>query len=92
MQAMVAGCGRRLLLGREERRTSGAQLTFTPGGAKVGRGSQAEIQTETLPTQTVLAFRRWFAYLLRKFLVDMTKSGSTRSRSFLLPAASSETE
>ena len=27
-----------------------------------------------------------FGYISLKFLVDMTKSGSTRSRSFLLPA------
>ena len=36
--------------------------------------------------QAGLHFRAAFAYLHLKFLVDMTKSGSTRSRSFLLPA------
>ena len=34
----------------------------------------------------------WIVYIGIKFLVGMTKSGSTRSRSFLLPAARKATD
>lgn len=51
---------------------------------QIRMGRLSEIPSKMLPP---LAIRRTWIYIGFKFLVGMTKSGSTRSRSFLLPGS-----
>jgi hypothetical protein len=51
----------------------------------IGQSSMAALPAEGQPAEG-LERDAVFVYISFKFLVGMTKSGSTRSRSFLLPA------